>query len=152
MLDHLQFTPHDPNQVYFLFSTTDFYQNNLITTLLYFLVLKIFHGIFYQLRKKHSLFERAYKFLRIQTRVWTLIVAIIEMNAVLLTFSSANQLLFNGCKVSLDRLNLVIMYGLFFCVVVYSLGFYSFVYSEYSRKSSKILIVYTKCRQNSFFL
>lgn len=70
----------------------------------------------------------------------------------MLAYNTSIQLLCPGSNFPIDKVNLIFMYVMFFLVIVYSLCFYGFVYLEERKKCSKILIVYTKCKMNSFFL
>lgn len=153
MLRSLEFTAHDPEEVYFLYQLSGFYRSNILITFLLFVLLKIAHLLLFLAKGKHRVFKKCYKFIRFQSRWWTLVVAVIEMSIAEVFFGCSLQSLRlqSGCV--LDKLNLVAMLSTFFLIILYSLSFYSLVYAKDSIRSSKNLIVYEKPRKmKSYFL
>ena len=97
------------------------------------------------------MFKKGYRFIKTQTRWWTLIVAIIEMNIADLIFVSALQSLSLGSNNFLDKLNSSFMFLVSFIVVFYAFGFYAVIYSNEKKKCSKGLLIYSKQRIKSYF-
>lgn len=137
----LEFTEHDPQEVYFLYSVSDMPSNFIICGTI-FLGLKLTHLILYLLRNKHPILRKCYKFIRRQSRWWVLLVSIIQMKINDVIFSSSVQFLSIGAHCWQDKINFAVMCFVLFILVFYCLGFYSMIYALATKKSSKCLIVY----------
>ena len=110
----------------------------------YYLILKIVHLILYLLREKHEIVKKLYDFVAGQTKWWTLIVAIMEINAVDLVFAGSVQSLKLSSGSSIDKFNLCVMFLLIFTVLFYAQCFYCLVYANEDKNTSKNLLVYSK--------
>lgn len=149
-VEYLGFTQHDPQQVYFLYSISGFLQSTILVNLCYFAIFKLIHLVLYSMRECHWIFGKCYRFIRDQTRWWTLTVSIIEINLADLVFSSSLQCVSLGWHSFVDKLNFTLMIFVSLVVVFYVFCFYSLVHSK-ERKISKNLLIYSKHRMRSYF-
>ena len=126
-----------------MYSISGFFKNNIFTSICYYLIFKLLHYLLYSMRGMNFVFEKGYKYIKMQTRWWTLIVAIIEMNIADLIFASALQSLKLSSSFFQDKLNLSLTYLVFFVAVFYSLSFYSIIFAKENKEYSENLVIYT---------
>ena len=124
MLDYLQFNSHDPQQLYFLSSSEDFYVNSVLLNIAYFVSLKVLHLLFFLVRKKHKLLKSIYSIIKIQTKWWTLLVALLEMNMVVLTYNSSLQFLLPSALSFVNKANFIFCICLRLVLILYFCCFY----------------------------
>lgn len=84
MINHNE---NDPNHFYFLASSQEIYIGNFLTNIIMFIVLKILHLIFFVLKHSIKIFNTPYKWFRINTPWWTLLIMLLETNLIRLTFN-----------------------------------------------------------------
>ena len=123
----------------------------MFLSIVYYCLIKLLHFVLYKIKEWHWLLKKCYNFLRDQTRWWTFLVAVIEMNVYDVVFGDGLQMLGLGLAGVFDKLNLVAMYCGFFILVFYVFAFYCVVYAEESKRYSKNLIVYSKPKLRSYF-
>ena len=107
--------------MYFLYSSEDIYQETLLQNILILLVLKLFSVLANGILTKCSdskIISSIANFLKYNTRLWVLLIAIIESNTIKLAFNSFIQLLSNGVLKKQDKLNLVVTFAFLFILLL----------------------------------
>ena len=125
-----------PGDKLFFLSTKDIYTSNLAMTLLTFAVFKLLSRLARPIRYKHGLFRSLYKFLRINSIWWMLLVCFFESNLAPLVFFACVQLNSFVAFDLLTKANLVAATLLLFCSICYTFLFYPMIY-KYGKKSSR---------------
>lgn len=115
----------DPNQVYFLASTSDAYTVTLLQNITIFLVFKFLHMLLYWLKNHCIVFQITYMKIKTETKWWTFILMVVEANMVDLSFSCAVQLMMSSFFCGLNKINFTLMIFVLFTLLIYSLCFYS---------------------------
>lgn len=128
MINYLSFDAHDPQQSYFLTSSKNIYVNSVLLNIGYFVLLKILHLLFFAVNKKFKILQSIYIFIKMQTKWWTLIIAIIEMNIITLVYNSSLQFLLPSFYSFVNKPNFVFSVLSLFAVVFYILCFYLLIY------------------------
>ena len=132
MIDHHD---NDPKNFYFLASSQDIYLGNFITNIITFAFMKILHLIFFVLKHNIKLFNTPYKWLKINTQWWTLLIMLLETNLIRLTFNVFIQLqpemvgYFNFS----NKINITVTVFVLVILIWYSLFFYLLVF-QYEKK------------------
>ena len=94
----------------------------------YFFLLKILHLLFFAVWKKFKILNNIYIFIKMQTKWWTLVIAIIEMNRITLVYNSSLQFLLPSFYSFVNKPNFVFSILSLFAVVLYILCFYLLIY------------------------
>lgn len=86
-----------------------------------------------------------------QTKWWTILVAIVQFNIVILIYSSALQFISNNFSDPFEKLNYILSLLIFFVCILYVLIFYPIVFKTEQKKVAQNLLIRCKYTFNSFW-
>ncbi len=109
------------------------------------------HLLLFWTRKSSKLLGKLYKFVKRQSKWWSVFVGMIEANGVMFGFCCGLQMQLFGYKDGTDKVNIVFMVLIFFSIIFYASSFYLLVGAFNKKKYSSTLLVYTKLVKKSLF-
>ena len=135
----------DPQRVYFMNSSLNFYTFGLLEILFIYFIVKFVHLILYLLAMQWKIFTKVYKKFKYETMWWTLFVAVLEANINDIVFNCAIQIRLPSNFNFINKLNLSFNFIALFIMLAYSLCFYIIIFSFFKKHSSRVLL--QRCKQ-----
>lgn len=141
-----------PEEVYFLESTKPIYAENFIYGLAFFLILKLLSVIFCWKKSANPLIKGVYNYLCNHSKLWNLLITLIELNLLMLTFSGFMQLLQPSSLNFSNKVNLVIGSMVLFLNMIFSCTFYILLFEFEDKRYSEITLTHGKYRRKGFYI
>lgn len=118
-----------PKEVYFLESTKSIYAENFIYGAIFFIILQVLRFVFCWKKSENQIVKAIYNYLCHHTRWWNLLVSLIELNILMLTFSSFLQLLQPSSFNFENKMNLIAGVMVLFFNMMFTCVFYILLYN-----------------------
>lgn len=139
----------DKSSVYFLTSSKSIFIGKLIMCAALYIPTKILHFLFFLSTKifdKSLILAMINKWFSKNTKWWTLIVAFIESNMIIMGYQCFRQLRPNSVSSFIfeNKLNFILTYFIMFLFLTYALCFYFFTYRYINRSSAQTLLNYSR--------
>ncbi len=107
----------------------DIYVNKLIINTIMYTILKLMHLVLFLLRKKCYVFKNMYHVVKAQSQLWTMVVAMIEMNVIVLGYNCGLQFLVPSFGNFYNKLNMLCTVLVLLSLLLYCLTFYSLIHT-----------------------
>lgn len=114
--------------MYFINSASDIYTNQLVLSLLYYSAIKVVQLVVFCISRKATCFSPIAKFIKNQSKWWTLVVALMDANMIRITFCCFSQLRLPFFFAFRHKANCILTLIVLQATLLYAFFFYSLIF------------------------